>query len=226
MPPSPPFAGRPDCQRNQISLRQQTEHAQHDLRAALGFDGESDKAVARCLDGWHQHDDRPLYPPDPGARCDPPLRRRSRRLGLLSRLCSGDWAATDCTSPIVEGIGRNKVEPSFNPLLVDQMISVTDAGSVAGAHWLQTCTRRMFGPSTGTNVIGALILAQSLVSRGETGSIVTLGCDDGRRYDATIYDRRSLAEAQIDVGSWTDLLERLGRRGFPEAMLPAGGGMH
>lgn len=139
---------------------------------------------------------------------------------------SDDWAATGCTSRVVEGIGRNKVEPSFNPMLVDQMVSVTDAGSVAGAHWLEDRTQRRFGPSTGTNIIGALMLAQSMVRRGEIGSIVTLACDDGERYAATIYDYGWLAAAEIDVALWYQVLERLGRDGFPEALLPSAGLMH
>lgn len=139
---------------------------------------------------------------------------------------SGDWSATGCTSRVVEGIGRNKVEPSFNPLLVDQMVSVTDAGSVAGAHWLEDRCKRRFGPSTGTNIIGALMLAQSMARRGETGSIVTLGCDDGERYGATIYDYCWLAAAGIDVAAWYEVLERLGLDGFPEALMPGAGLMH
>lgn len=139
---------------------------------------------------------------------------------------TGDWAATGCTSRVVEGIGRNKVEPSFNPALVDQMVSVTDAGSIAGAHWLENRCKRRFGPSTGTNIIGALMLAQSMARRGECGSIVTLGCDDGERYRTTIYDYCWVAAAGIDVTSWYEVLERLGREGFPEALLPSAGLMH
>jgi cysteine synthase A len=139
---------------------------------------------------------------------------------------SGDWSMTGCTSRVVEGIGRNRVEPSFIPALVDQMVSVTDAGSVAGALWLEARIGRAFGPSTGTNIIGALMLAQAMARRGERGSIVTLGCDDGERYRSTIYDQAWLAQAEIDAGPWLDLLERLGRPGFPEAMVPDAGLMH
>ncbi len=145
---------------------------------------------------------------------------------FFAAYASGDWAATGCTSRVVEGIGRNKVEPSFNPSLVDQMVSVTDAGSVAGAHWLEDRTQQRFGPSTGTNVIGTLMLAQGMARRGETGSIVTLGCDDGERYGETIYDHGWVAAAGIDVISWYELLERLGGDGFPEALLPGAGRMH
>lgn len=139
---------------------------------------------------------------------------------------SGDRGATGCVSRVVEGIGRDRVEPSFNPALVDHMISVTDAGSVAGAQWVAERTGRRFGPSTGTNIIGTLLIAQSMVRRGEAGSIVTLGCDDGARYDSTIYDKNWLAEVGIEVGPWHDLLARLGRKGFPEALLPNSGLIH
>lgn len=139
---------------------------------------------------------------------------------------SGDWSMTGCTSRVVEGIGRNRVEASFNAALVDQMVSVADEGSVAGAHWLEDRCGRRFGPSTGTNIIGALMLAQSMARRGERGSIVTLGCDDGERYAGTVYDYVWLAEAGLDVGPWYELLLRLGREGFPEALMPGAGLMH
>lgn len=132
---------------------------------------------------------------------------------------SGDWTTRGCSSPVVEGIGRSQVEPSFNPALVDQMISVADEGSVACAHWLHARIARMFGPSTGTNIAGALILAHSMQLRGRTGSIVTLGCDRGERYRETIYDPSWLDTAAIDIRGWTNLLMRLGSDKFPTVPL-------
>ena len=38
------------------------------------------------------------------------------------------------TSSRIEGIGRPRVEPSFLPGVVDQMVSVPDAASIAAAR--------------------------------------------------------------------------------------------
>jgi cysteine synthase A len=55
----------------------------------------------------------------------------------------------------IEGIGRPRVEPSFIPDVVDEMLRVPDAASVATAQWLETQLGRRVGASTGTNMWGA-----------------------------------------------------------------------
>lgn len=88
----------------------------------------------------------------------------------------------------IEGIGRPRVEPSFIPDVVDEMMRVPDAASVATAHWLETQLGRKVGASTGTNMWGALQLAARMREAGRTGSIVTLLCDSGERYLETYYN--------------------------------------
>ena len=61
----------------------------------------------------------------------------------------------------IEGIGRPRVEPSFLPRIVDRMIGVPDAASVAAMQFLADRIGVRAGPSTGTNVYGALRLAKS-----------------------------------------------------------------
>lgn len=97
----------------------------------------------------------------------------------------------DLRSPVgskIEGIGRPRVEPSFIPNVVDEMLRVPDAASVATAHWLETQLGRKVGASTGTNMWGALQLAARMRDEGRTGSIVTLLCDSGERYLDTYYN--------------------------------------
>ena len=53
------------------------------------------------------------------------------------------WQTRDASlrSPVgskIEGIGRPRVEPSFIPDVVDEMLRVPDAASVATALWLET----------------------------------------------------------------------------------------
>ncbi len=68
-------------------------------------------------------------------------RRRRRSRGRPSR---------------IEGIGRQRVEPSFLPDIVDRMIQVPDAASIATMRLVRERTGRSVGGSTGTNVWGAL----------------------------------------------------------------------
>ncbi len=55
----------------------------------------------------------------------------------------------------IEGIGRPRVEPSFIPGVVDSMLKIPDAASVATIHWLEQIIGRKTGASTGTNLYGA-----------------------------------------------------------------------
>ncbi len=101
---------------------------------------------------------------------------------------SGDRSLRlDCGSRI-EGIGRPRVEASFVPSVIDAMLKVPDALSLAAMHFLAQRLGRKVGGSSGTNLIGALYVAQQMAAAGETGSVVALLCDSGERYAATYYD--------------------------------------
>lgn len=101
---------------------------------------------------------------------------------------SGDRTLRIQHSSRIEGIGRPRVEPSFQPDVIDEMMKVTDRMSLAAMLWLEKVIGRRAGPSTGTNLCGAFDLAERLVSQKAEGSIVTLLCDDGERYCDTYYD--------------------------------------
>jgi len=109
----------------------------------------------------------------------------------------------------IEGIGRPRVEPSFIPDVVDEMLRVPDAASVATAHWLETQLGRKVGASTGTNMWGALQLAARMREQGQQGAIVTLLCDSGERYLETYYDPRWVTENIGDVTPWKAEIARL-----------------
>jgi cysteine synthase A len=102
----------------------------------------------------------------------------------------------------IEGIGRPRVEPSFVPEVVDRMIRVPDAASVAAARWLTSHVGWSCGASTGTNLVGALHVAHEMRRSGETGSIVTLLCDRGDRYADSCYDDDWVAAHGLDLAPW------------------------
>jgi cysteine synthase A len=100
---------------------------------------------------------------------------------------SHDPDLTLATSSRIEGIGRPQVEPSFVPGVIDEMMKIPDAASIAAIHWLERRMGRKAGGSTGTNLWGALTVAERMRSQGQKGSIVTLMCDGGERYLDSYY---------------------------------------
>ncbi len=123
---------------------------------------------------------------------------------------TGDRTLTrDCSSRI-EGIGRPKVEPSFQHDVIDRMIRVPDAASVAAMLWLERLTGRRAGPSTGTNIWGTLQVAREMQAAGRQGSLVTLMCDSGQRYLDTYYDPAWVGERIGEVAPWLEQLGAIG----------------
>jgi cysteine synthase len=116
-----------------------------------------------------------------------------------------DSAVTAAGSKI-EGIGRPRVEPSFVPSLVDRMISVPDAASIAAMRWCTHKLDRWVGGSTGTNMWGALQLIAEMKAEGRRGSVVTLLCDDGRRYSHTYYDDAWVAQRGWNLAPYQAML--------------------
>ena len=88
----------------------------------------------------------------------------------------------------IEGIGRPRVEPSFVGQVIDRMVRVPDAASVGAMREVEGTLGRRVGPSTGTNLWAAFGLIAQLRATGTAGSIVTLLCDAGDRYERTYYD--------------------------------------
>jgi cysteine synthase A len=120
---------------------------------------------------------------------------------------SGDCALVSDKSSRIEGIGRPKVEHSFQPGVIDHMIRVPDAASIATMLWLEGLIGRKAGPSTGTNLWGALQLAHEMPGKGEGGSIVTVLCDSGERYLDTCYDADWVSACIGDYREYSDVLD-------------------
>ena len=113
--------------------------------------------------------------------------------------------SANCSSRI-EGIGRPCVEKSFQPDIIDDMIKVPDTASIATILWLEQLIGRKAGPSTGTNLWGALQVARGMIESGQTGSVVTLMCDSGERYLETYYNPEWVSEKIGDVLEHADTL--------------------
>ena len=138
--------------------------------------------------------------------------RYLRYRGLDTRLCVAEprggafaqgWRrglrnAVASQPTVIEGIGRPQVEPGFLFEIVDDVVEVDDAVSVAGAWLLERLLGSRYGGSSGTNLAACLHLAADMHSRGEHGAIVSLLCDRGERYADTLYDMPWLETRGID----------------------------
>jgi cysteine synthase A len=120
---------------------------------------------------------------------------------------AGDPSAFSGRSSLIEGVGRQRLEPSFLPDVVDRMIRVPDAASIAAMRLVAERTGRSVGGSTGTNMWGVFLLVGEMLARRERGSIVTLICDGGERYSDTYYSDEWVAAQRLNLTPYTAALE-------------------
>ena len=130
---------------------------------------------------------------------------------------AGDPSAFTGRPSRIEGIGRQRVEPSFLPDIVDHMIQVPDAATIATMRLVSTLTGRSVGGSTGTNVWGAFQLVAEMLERGQRGSVVTLICDGGNRYAGTYYSDDWVGDQGLELAPYAAALTAfLASGAFPE----------
>ncbi|THV43215.1 PLP-dependent cysteine synthase family protein [Glycomyces buryatensis] len=113
----------------------------------------------------------------------------------------GNRGATAERGSRIEGIGRPIFAGSFLPELIDRMVKVEDADSIACLRWASERMGRRLGGSTGTNLVASLGIIAEMREKGETGSVVTLLCDSGERYAATYFDDDWIASEGIDLAA-------------------------
>lgn len=119
-----------------------------------------------------------------------------------------DPDVTTGTGSRIEGIGRQRVEPSFVPTVVDRMMRVPDAASIASVRVLERALGRRAGASTGTGLWAAFRIISEMRERGEHGSVVGLLCDPGERYTEKYYSDDWLVMQGIDIEPYVKRLER------------------
>ncbi len=94
------------------------------------------------------------------------------------------------------------------PGVIDHMIQVPDAASIAAMRHLHTLAGLHAGPSTGTNLWGVWQLVAEMVAAGQRGSIVSLMCDGGDRYAGNYYNPAWLAAQGLDPEPHEDVIRR------------------
>jgi cystathionine beta-synthase len=104
---------------------------------------------------------------------------------LLADLVRGGEDSSS-SSYIVEGIGQDFVPANFDTTLVDEVVQVSDAESVAAAKALMRDEAMFVGSSSGCIAAAALRYCEQLPGNGK--NIVVILPDSGRGYLSTIYD--------------------------------------
>src|SRR5690625_4189238 len=112
---------------------------------------------------------------------------------------SGEKAQNTEQSSLIEGIGRPRVEPSFVRTVIDRMLQIPDADSIAAVHYIKNVLGFAFGPSTGTAFCGALTLATEMRAANQAGSLVIIAGDAGNRYLDTCYNADWLKAEGYDL---------------------------
>lgn len=131
---------------------------------------------------------------------------------------TGDDNLTISKSSRIEGIGsRGPVifGKTFSLLRtgVAQMFKVPDDASVAAMRLAGELTGYEPGPSTGTNLVGAMRLLAEMHRKGEEGAIVTIICDDGKRYRDSYYDSQWLQSKGLNQERWRSPLATFWKTG-------------
>jgi cysteine synthase A len=106
----------------------------------------------------------------------------------------------------IEGIGRPCWQTSFMPQLIDRSEQVDDGASGIGMQIASELLGKSVGISTGTHFIQVCRLASEMAARGEPGSILSVICDSGDRYQTTFGDAQWRLYNGMVGSSWDQAL--------------------
>jgi cysteine synthase len=132
----------------------------------------------------------------------------------------GDDTLTISNASRIEGIGRPQVEPSFVCDVVDAMVKVPDAYSMAALQYLEEELGRKCGGSTGTIFCAMLSVAAEMRERDEAGAIVGILCDGGERYLHSYYNRDWLCANGFDTETTVNHIRQFASENSKQWALP------
>ena len=102
-------------------------------------------------------------------------------------------------SSITEGIGTSRITKNFEKAMVDIAFQTDDNEALEIVYNLIEDQQIVLGGSSGINIAGAVKLAKEL---GPGKNIVTILCDDGRRYASKIFNKKFLIEKKLPIPKW------------------------
>ena len=100
---------------------------------------------------------------------------------------------------ITEGIGTGRITKNYEKAIVDEAFQTSDVEALNIVYDLIISQKIVLGGSSGINIAGAIKLAKKL---GPNKNIVTILCDDGRRYSSKIFNKKFLKEKNLPIPKW------------------------
>tara|TARA_B100001093_G_scaffold495755_1_gene540586 strand:- start:469 stop:1464 length:996 start_codon:yes stop_codon:yes gene_type:complete len=100
---------------------------------------------------------------------------------------------------ITEGIGTGRITKNFEKAIIDDAFQTDDTEALNIVYDLIDKQNIILGGSSGINIAGAVKLAKKL---GKGKTIVTILCDDGRRYASKIFNKEFLKSKNLPIPKW------------------------
>jgi len=100
---------------------------------------------------------------------------------------------------ITEGIGSSRITKNFEKALIDDAYSINDHDALTILFKLLEKEGLSLGTSSGTNVAGAIKLAEEL---GPNHTIVTILCDSADKYRSKLFNKKFLLEKGLPFPKW------------------------
>ena len=102
-------------------------------------------------------------------------------------------------SSITEGIGTGRITKNFDKALIDDAFQTDDIEALNIIYDLIEKQKIILGGSSGINIAGAIKLAKKI---GPGKTIVTILCDNGKRYASKIFNKEFLKSKNLPVPKW------------------------
>ena len=96
-------------------------------------------------------------------------------------------------------MGTARITKNFEKALIDEAFQTDDIEALKIVYDLIEKQNIILGGSSGINIAGAIKLAKKL---GKGKNIVTILCDDGRRYASKIFNKNFLKSKNLPVPKW------------------------
>ena len=100
---------------------------------------------------------------------------------------------------ITEGIGNGRITKNFEKALVDDAFKTSDTEALNLIFDLIENQKIILGGSSGINIAGAIKLAKKM---GPGHNIVTILCDNGKRYASKIFNKEFLKNKNLPIPKW------------------------
>ena len=100
---------------------------------------------------------------------------------------------------ITEGIGTARITKNFDKALIDEAFQTNDVDALKIVYELIENQRIILGGSSGINIAGAIKLAKKM---GPGKTIVTILCDNGKRYASKIFNKEFLKSKNLPIPKW------------------------